>query len=240
MKEKEQDKIYREIQHKYEKATKTISELGKKVSDVADKSDVEEAIRTYDYILQSILLREGLSDGTLSTEEIVTIKSIVNSGDILKAVAEKVPKEYQALVDWETISMLPAELQQIVCIRLEEVVDDVADDFALFTALANMATKKDYVEPIIDSTADIIASFAKLSEKDGTDKALAAGVEAFQDMFVSKYLKVLERIDEFCDMIEFVTAARAFVDDQMEKYSKQDLRDRQKKQIMGNFLKQLS
>ncbi len=234
MTEKEQDAIGRKIRREYAKAEKCIRDLGRKVKEAVEKEDVEAALRTYDCILQSLLLKEALADGVVATEEIDIIENTVNHGDIMRLLAQTVPAEYAPFVRWESLSELPSAAQQLIGARADMLIEESSDEFVLFVALANLATRKDYGQVLIDATADILTAFSALAGARGA-AALAVGAEAFQDVFVLKYVRTLQHIDEFCSAAEFLDAARSFLLGELERYEKQALREQRREAIKQKF-----
>lgn len=230
----DQEKIFKNVQKNYDKAIKCIRDLGKKVKESVETEDVEAAVRTYDYILQSILLKESLADNVVGAEEMTLIKNLVAQGDIMETIKKSVPEEYAPMVAWESVYLLPVEVQQLVSAKVDSLVSEYSDEFALFIALANMATRKDYAQVLADRTIDILTDFSLLSDGDKV-QALEEGAEALNEMFIDKYLNVLRKIETFCSVADFVEAAKDFVVSELERYEKQAIREQRKAEIKEKF-----
>lgn len=230
----ENEKVFKEVQKQYAKAEKCILDLGRKVKEAVKEEDVEAALCTYDRILQSILLKEALADGFVAPEEVELIKNTVNHGDIMQLFACFSPEGHAFPVDWASLSLLPVELQKSIGARADILLEASSDEFAFFIALANMATRKDYAQVLIDATTDILTSFSAFTVGNGA-KALETGAEAFGEIFVDKYVKILRHIDELCSAAELLESARSFVLSELERYEKQALREQRKERIKEKF-----
>ena len=140
----------------YNIAKSLIEELSALVQ--AEQADFlfEEAMRKFDLILQSTLLRTAVEDGCFISEEQQFIENLTDYADLMTFLSHNTDIE----VSWDSFSSLDNEKQKDLALDIFVILDDLVNDFMLPFASIAATLPKDYCEEITTAMTKISACLA--------------------------------------------------------------------------------
>ncbi len=188
-----EQKIFEKALKHYEAAEKNLAELVDTVSEFLPDYPALRAFQSFDFLLQGMLLRQSLADGSMDRNEVAFIKGIVNTGDLLFDVKERlkasVADDLLAQYTWENVYLAPVELQTMIVNALNEYAAPAVEETAFLCAVADAVTKKNYYKYITRAVCGILTCFAKIDGK-STAEEIDEGCLSYVEGFARCYLGV--------------------------------------------------
>ncbi len=166
----------------YASAEKLIQEMGANVPDYK----IENGMASFDLILQSVLFRAAINDGTVTANEKVFIQGITKYADFLELVSQAGGQE----ITWDNIASLDPDHRAMMATLAEDLVDQITTEFIVPLAVVDALDKeRDYLSELDDLLLRIFMCFAVI---DGE------GLKSEMDAAVKTYVRLLSRKWQFC------------------------------------------
>lgn len=151
----------------YDNAKALIKEMSSFVQVAQKDFSYEKAMRQFDLILQSVLLRTASEDGLFLDEEKQFIERITDYADLMSFVAQ----EHHINVTWDSFSALSSEDRKDISLKIFIELDDLVNNFVLPFAVVDAILPKDYCEELTKAMTLIGACLAGCDgdDTDSTD-----------------------------------------------------------------------
>lgn len=194
------EKLFSKAVKKHDHAIELINELSEVLTLALPEYDKDRAGVNFDYLLQSVLLRQSLADGIMDENEVAFIKGIVSAGDVLSEIRnnlkDALDEDTLKVYNWATIYELPTLVQAELINELTEYTSIYITPLAVACAVADAVTTKNYYNAITRDICSIIAYFAKIDGKREVEE-IDEGSVAYVELFAKKYLSVKSFV-EYC------------------------------------------
>lgn len=151
----------------YNNAKALIKEMSSFVQVAQKDFSYETAMRQFDLILQSVLLRTSAEDGHFLDEEKQFIEKITDYADLMSFVSKK----HNINVTWDSFTALSNEERKDISLKILIELDDLVNNFVLPFALVDAILPKDYCEELTKAMTLIGACLAGCDgdDTDSTD-----------------------------------------------------------------------
>lgn len=150
----------------YNNASALIKEMASFVQVAQKDFSYETAMRQFDLILQSVLLRTAAEDGHFLDEEKQFIEKITDYADLMSFVSKK----HNISVTWDSFAALSNEDRKDISLKIFVELDDLVDNFVLPFAVVDAILPKDYCEELTKAMTLIGACLAGC-DGDDTDSS---------------------------------------------------------------------
>jgi hypothetical protein len=182
-----QQELFRYGYGEYKKAIRHIEAMDQFLSQTKVNYTAEDAKRDFDIVIQGMMLKVAIADNNASDVEIDYIKSIVDTGDILRFVKEGTHGKLD--VSWRMLTLLDKETYNKLLGVLEDPLKGVMKKFALPYALMEVILKKNLFDTFKEAIFGIMAPLCMVDgDSDGMNEKLSVALT--MKMFESSWDEV--------------------------------------------------
>ena len=168
-----QQELFRYGYGEYKKAILHIEAMDKFISQSKIGYTAADAKRDFDIVIQGMMLRVAIADNNASDVEIDYIKSIVDTGDILRFVREGTNGKLD--IPWNMLTLLGKETYNKLLAALEDPLVGVMKRFVLPYALMEIILKQNIFDKFKEAILGIITPLCMVDgDFKGMDEKLSA------------------------------------------------------------------
>ena len=150
-----QEELFRYGYSQYKDAMRHIDALNVFISQTNANYSASEAKHDFDIIIQGLMLKVAIADGDATREEIDYIKSIVDSGDILRFMRDGTNGKLD--ISWHNLIRLDESTFKKLLDVIDEPLKALIKKFSLPYVVLEVVLGKDYFDTFKDALLGVLA-----------------------------------------------------------------------------------